>query len=75
MDVFAALEERIDRLVQAYQQGQQRIAELEAENAKSSGGGDEVEGLTGRVDELEAERAELRTRLEKVLATLNKLEL
>jgi len=75
MDVFNALEERIEKVIAAYSQARARIVELEEENGRLRDGSQDSQGLTGRVAELEAERDEVRQRLEKVLAALSSLEL
>lgn len=75
MDVFNALEERIEKVIEAYSQARARIAELEEENGRLRTGSQDSQGLSGRVAELEAERDEVRQRLEKVLANLAALEL
>lgn len=75
MDVFETLESRVVRLVEAYGSLKGRVAELEEENAKLRGSGDETERLRGRVAELETERAEVARRLERVLEKLAALEM
>ncbi|HVN76792.1 MAG TPA: cell division protein ZapB [Thermoanaerobaculaceae bacterium] len=75
MDIYAALEERIEKLIAAHKELQARVADLEDENAKLKEGGSESAGLAGRVQELETERAEVRARLEKLLKTVTDLEL
>jgi len=76
MDAFATLEEKVEQLIGAYRRAQLRVAELEEETrvlreATSGETGD----LQQRVDALEAERSELRSRLEKLVATLDAIEL
>jgi len=76
MDAFATLEEKVEQLIGAYRRAQLRVAELEEETrvlreATSGETGD----LQQRVDALEAERFELRSRLEKLVATLDAIEL
>ncbi len=75
MDVYAALEERVEKLIAAHKELQARVADLEEENSKLRGGGSESEELSGRVQELETERAEVRARLEKLLKTISDLGL
>jgi uncharacterized protein involved in exopolysaccharide biosynthesis len=75
MDVFAALEERVEKLIGAYKALQSRVAALEEENEKLRTGGEAASQLGPRVAELESERDAVRTRLEKLLRTLGGLEL
>ncbi len=75
MDVFAALEERVEKLITAYRELQARVAALEGENAKLRAGGEAASSLTSRISELEAERDDVRVRLEKLLKNLVALEL
>ncbi len=74
MDIFEALEERVDALISAYRELHTKVASLEEENQSLRGGGDEVERLKARVGELESERDEVRARLEKVVKTLSALD-
>ena len=75
MDVFTALEERVDTLISAHRALHDRVAELERENAKLRGGSQTIADLTERVAALEDERNQVRARLEKLLANLSSLEL
>lgn len=75
MDVFHALEERVEKLIEAYGQARMRVGELEEENRALKDGSHGSEELQARVAELEAERDQVRQRLEKVLANLTALEL
>jgi|YNPBryunderm2012_1023409.scaffolds.fasta_scaffold02653_6 predicted nucleic acid-binding Zn-ribbon protein len=75
MDVYNALESRVERLIAAYQELKERVAQLESENAAFRAGKAGLEALQQRVSELEAERDEVRTRLEKLLASLKDLDL
>ena len=75
MDIYAALEERIEKLIVAHKELQARVADLEKENAKLREGGSESDELSGRIQELETERVEVRARLEKLLKTVTDLEL
>lgn len=75
MDVFLALEERVEKLIEAYGQARTRAAELEEENRSLRDGSLGSEELRNRVAELEADRDQVRQRLEKVLASLSALEL
>jgi uncharacterized coiled-coil protein SlyX len=70
MDVFNALEERVERLVKGYRQLQERVAQLEEERRAFQDGSSTVETLKERVASLEAERDEVRARLEKLLETI-----
>ncbi len=74
MDVYNALESRVERLIAAYRQLKQRVAELEAENAAFRTGEANLQALQQRVADLEAEREEVRGRLERLLAALQQLE-
>lgn len=74
MDIFETLEERVDALISAYRELQSKVASLEEENHSLRGGGDEIERLKARVGELESERDEVRTRLEKVVKALSALD-
>ncbi len=75
MDVFVALEERVEKLITAYKELQSRVARLEEENTKLRAGDQATSRLASRISELESERGELRTRLEKLLKNLTALEL
>jgi len=75
MDVFHALEERVEKVIEAYGQARTRVAELEKENRSLKEGSQGSEELQARVAELEAERDQVRARLEKVLVSLSALEL
>jgi len=75
MDVFAALEERVEKLLSAHRALHERVAELEKENAKLKAGSQTIADLTERIAGLEDERNQARTRLEKLLANLSSLEL
>lgn len=74
MDVCNALESRIERLIAAHRQLKQRVVELEAENAAFRTGEADLAALQQRVAALEAEREEVRGRLERLLAALQQLE-
>ncbi|MEP0774613.1 MAG: cell division protein ZapB [Acidobacteriota bacterium] len=74
MDVYNALESRIERLIAAHRQLKQRVVELEAENAAFRTGEADLAALQQRVAALEAEREEVRGRLERLLAALQQLE-
>ncbi len=73
MDVYNALESRVERLIAAYQALKERVAHLESENAAFRAGKAGLEALQQRVAELEAEREEVRGRLEKLLGSLKDL--
>jgi len=75
MDVYAALEERVEKLIAAYEELRARVSDLEEENARLKEGGSASDELAGRVKELETERVEVRARLEKLLKTVTDLEL
>jgi FtsZ-binding cell division protein ZapB len=75
MDIYAALEERIEKLIAAHTELKARVADLEEENRKLKEGGSATDELEGRVQELETERTEVRARLEKLLKTVTDLEL
>ncbi|MFI5165999.1 MAG: cell division protein ZapB [Thermoanaerobaculales bacterium] len=75
MDVFAALEERVGKLISAHRALHDRVVELEEENGKLKAGTESASELTSRVAALEAERDEVRARLETLLANLANLEL
>ena len=75
MDIFAALEERVEKLITGYRDLQARIAALEEENRKLQAGDEATAHLTERIVQLEAERAEIRARLEKLLKSVASLEL
>ncbi len=65
--VLKRLESQIDQLVKAYAQATHRVAELEARVAELEG---EVQE-SARAADLERQRDELRSRLEKVLAVVD----
>ncbi len=75
MDVFAALEERIEKLIGAHNELRARVAELEDENRRLREGGEASAELAGRITELETERAEVRARLERLLKSVSDIEL
>jgi FtsZ-binding cell division protein ZapB len=75
MDVFETLEERINRLIEAYRGLEARVDELEAENRELRGSGSDSAELHGRIATLESEREELRGRLERVIARLESLDI
>ena len=75
MDVFAALEEKIEQLITAHRELQARVADLEEENRRLKEGGEASEEAIGRITELETERTEVRARLERLLQTVSDLEL
>ena len=66
-EILARLSERVDRAVKMIQDLRRERDELKAKLAA-------VEGNGSRVDELESERAEIRSRIESVLASLERLE-
>lgn len=70
MDVYNALESRVERLIAAHRELKTRVVELEDENAAFRAGEAGLETLQQRVATLEAERDEVRGRLEKLLASL-----
>ena len=75
MDVFAALEERVEKLIVAHKELQARVTDLEDENRRLRDGGEASEGLSGRIAELETERAEVRARLERLLKSVSDIDL
>ena len=75
MDVFVALEERIEKLIKAHRELQERVVALEDENRKLRSGDADGAQLAERIEALEAERTEVRARLEKLLKNLTALEL
>jgi DNA repair exonuclease SbcCD ATPase subunit len=75
MDVFAALEERVEKLIVAHKELQGRVADLEEENRRLRDGGEASQELAGRIAELESERAEVRARLERLLKSVSDIEL
>ncbi|HVN32191.1 MAG TPA: cell division protein ZapB [Thermoanaerobaculaceae bacterium] len=75
MDIFATLEERVEKLITGYKELQARVAALEEENRKLQAGDEGTAHLTERIVELEAERNEIRARLEKLLKNVAALEL
>jgi predicted nuclease with TOPRIM domain len=75
MDIYAALEERVEKLINAYKDAQGRLVALEQENTRLRETGTASDALSTRVTELEGERDEVRARLEKLLATISGLQL
>ena len=75
MDLFETLEKRVGKLIEAYEKLQDRVKSLEEENRALTAGGDVAAGLRERVSQLEAERAEARERLERVIKKLSSLGL
>ncbi|MFH1176887.1 MAG: cell division protein ZapB [Acidobacteriota bacterium] len=74
MDIFAALEERVDRLLKTHGELRSRITELEAENHQLREGSGEAEKLTARITELEQERETVRGRVGRLLEQLRASE-
>ncbi|HPW54738.1 MAG: cell division protein ZapB [Thermoanaerobaculaceae bacterium] len=76
MDIFVTLEERVERIIASYREQQTRLAVLEQENEslKESESG-RIAELEQRLAGLEAERAALRERLERLIALLGSVEL
>ena len=74
MEVFDKLEERIEKLITAHKALRDRITELEEENRTLRQAREDGDDLEDRVQELEAERDEVRGRLEKVLESLSFLD-
>jgi hypothetical protein len=75
MDIYAALEERVEKLISAYKDAQARVTALEAENLRLRDTGTASDELSGRIAELEGERDEVRARLERLLATISGLQI
>jgi FtsZ-binding cell division protein ZapB len=75
MDIFNTLEKKIDKLVAAYRELQEKVATLEQENKHLKASGNDSTALSKRVAELEAERTEVRERLDRVVKNLASLEL
>jgi seryl-tRNA synthetase len=75
MDVFVALEERVEKLIKAHNELQKRVATVEEENRKLRSGDADSAHLAEKIEALEIERTEIRARLEKLLKTLTALEL
>ncbi|NWG01167.1 MAG: cell division protein ZapB [Thermoanaerobaculaceae bacterium] len=77
MDVFDALEDRVSRLIASYLEVKDRVATLEQENAalRQAASGADVASLQQRIAALEAERDEVRRRLEQLLSSIEGLEL
>jgi FtsZ-binding cell division protein ZapB len=73
VDVFSALENRVERVIQKCTALQARVAELEKENARLSSGSGELVGANARIAELEREREEVRERLERLSEKLRLL--
>lgn len=73
MDAFTNLEKKVDKLIAAYQELQSRAAELEEENGRLKVAVDD--GGSGRIEELEAERAELRERLAALIGKIDEIDL
>ena len=74
MEIFTALEERIDRVITAHAALKARIAEVEQENATLKAGAGELARATARIAELERVRAEARRRLEAIAEKLQALD-
>jgi FtsZ-binding cell division protein ZapB len=76
MDVFTALEKKVERLIEAYRELQTRTTSLEEENGRlrDAAAGDTDE-LKARITELEQERSDLRERLERLLSTIETIDL
>lgn len=75
MDIFTTLEERIEKVIAAYREQQSRLATLEEENQRLRDGASSVATLEERVAALEAERASMRERLERLIALIGSVEL
>jgi predicted nucleic acid-binding Zn-ribbon protein len=74
VDIYEALEQRVEALITAYRELQDRVGTLEDENRSLKGGNEEIERLSARIAELESERDEVRGRLEKMVKSLSELE-
>jgi hypothetical protein len=74
VEIFEALEQRVEKLVTAYRELKERVGALEAENANLRAASESAGDAGGRIAALEAEREELRRRLERLLASLNGLD-
>ena len=74
MEIFTALEERIDRVIKEHAGLKARLAEVEQENATLKAGAGELTRATARIAELERERAEARRRLEAIAEKLQALD-
>lgn len=75
MDIFTTLEERIEKVIAAYREQQSRLATLEEENQRLRDGASSVATLEERLAALEAERAAMRERLERLIALIGSVEL
>jgi chromosome segregation ATPase len=75
MDIYAALEERVEKLISAYKDAQARVTALEEENRRLRDTGTASDEFSGRIAKLEGERDEVRARLEKLLTTISALQI
>jgi len=74
MDILANLEKGVERLLAAHAGLAEQVKKLEQENLALRKGRGTDSALDERVAELEAERARLRERLEKLVVQLDALE-
>jgi FtsZ-binding cell division protein ZapB len=74
MDIFTTLEERIEKVIMAYREQQTRVATLEEDNQRLREGASSVTALEERLAALEAERAAMRERLERLIALIGSVE-
>lgn len=77
MEIFTTLEKRVARLIEVHTELKDRVAELERENEtlRKSAGDADVAALRSRIADLESERTEIRTRLERLLAQVETLDI
>jgi len=69
--VLKKLESRIEEFTQAHKKATDRVAELEARVEELEGEVGGSQDLTKKVEDLEAQRAEMADRLEKVLGAID----
>lgn len=73
MEIFATLENKVEQLIAAFHEMQERLAAVEEENERLRALTSD-DDLRQRIDQLEGERSALRERLEKLVEKISDIE-